>query len=266
MAHERLMLWMIVNCSPISGGCERDNSTIKFDRLPLLLLLHLSRLQHPVTSLNHSNFLSFCFFLSSFSRSTFTLPFTLSSFFHLPICYLNKGRFKGDVTDIPAVSMMALSHIKAAFQGSWNLSSYLRPLDYTGLTPVLRQVKGLAHAHMAIIRDSWKKRHRHQAMTPSLFELERRLIVPQHLPVCLHWTEFGVMLHRVCFLTCQYASVVSNPNSLVVRDRGRFSAGQHLWTSHYSYTVLHNNWMILHLSIHYLQFIIQSLKVAGGQI
>lgn len=28
------MLWMIVNCLAISRGCERDKSTIKFDRLP----------------------------------------------------------------------------------------------------------------------------------------------------------------------------------------------------------------------------------------
>lgn len=28
------MLWMIVNCLAISRGCERDKSTIKFDRPP----------------------------------------------------------------------------------------------------------------------------------------------------------------------------------------------------------------------------------------
>lgn len=90
LARERLMLWMIVNCLAISRGCERDKSTIKFDRLPPLPPPPLSSAASPVTSLNHSNFpSSFYLCCPHFLAPSSPSQFTLSSFCHFPFCYPN---------------------------------------------------------------------------------------------------------------------------------------------------------------------------------
>lgn len=96
VARERLMLWMIVNCLAISRGCERDKSTIKFDRLPPSIHpTPLSPAASPVTSLDHSNFpVSFSQCPSSFRSLRLHSPSS-----HFPLL-LRKPEFKGDGTEL----------------------------------------------------------------------------------------------------------------------------------------------------------------------
>lgn len=180
LARERLMLWMIVNCLAISRGCERDKSTIKFDRLPPSLPPPpLSSAASPVTSLNHSNFPpSFYLCCPHFLSPPSPSQFTLSSFSLL----LPKHEFKGDETEIsslwrppwlcPTLGEDFREIAPSLFVPSTTI--YSAGLQWGIVLAGQRRAEWLSCAHMVIIRPSWSRQRPHvalhKAMTPQLSE------------------------------------------------------------------------------------------------
>lgn len=96
------MLRMIVNCLAISRGCERDKSTIKFDRLPPLSSSSTSHLRHP---LSLPSIILIFLLLSIFAVLVFLPPLLhlhTSLYLHFSLL-LPKHELKGGETEISSL-------------------------------------------------------------------------------------------------------------------------------------------------------------------